>query len=421
MSTDYLTVATAQLNRGFKVVPVHPLTKCGVLWNQYRQPATTLSEVQQHAKDFPTHNVGIVGVRGIGNHCFLDIDADGVIERIETESRHKMPVTYTVSSSPAHKPWKRHFYFLQTEHSVSTFKRQFNRRDTTKTVTSDKGTVMNPTEYDFKGVGSGGFVVAAGCTRKDGERYTILQDAPVIPIPDWLVDWLVADRERCKSELAKARQAQAQQAASMPNDSREVLKARGDPAAFDVEETDIYDFILSRAGTLASIGLGRKMIEKCLIELVPTFCAGGTSYVKEHRETIHKVAFSKRLRIGNAKWFRRMGPKKRMALREGTSGFVQTRKSLLIEAMRKFPDMVTAETGYERLRKALAGTPFKLTKGKTSQKALAEVRDATGFTTARTSQGWVWVRSRDTHSSLAQVTYSDMTSINNITTPSLIV
>lgn len=86
MNTKYLEVATTQLDRGFKVVPVHPLTKCGVLWNQYRNPATTLSEVQQHAKDFPTHNVGVVSVRGVDNHCFLDIDADGVVERIERET-----------------------------------------------------------------------------------------------------------------------------------------------------------------------------------------------------------------------------------------------------------------------------------------------------------------------------------------------
>lgn len=77
---NYVAIATAALNRGFKVTPVHPLEKRAVLHNWNRNPTTTLSEVLQHAKDFPTHNVGIVGRRGIGNDCFLDIDADGVTE-----------------------------------------------------------------------------------------------------------------------------------------------------------------------------------------------------------------------------------------------------------------------------------------------------------------------------------------------------
>src|ERR1017187_6306210 len=86
---DYVAIATEALNRGFRITPVHPLEKRGVLYNWNRNPTTTLSEVLQHAKDFPNHNVGIVGRRGVGNHCFLDIDAEGVFERIEQETGQK--------------------------------------------------------------------------------------------------------------------------------------------------------------------------------------------------------------------------------------------------------------------------------------------------------------------------------------------
>ena len=54
---DYVTIATAALDRGFRITPVHPLEKRGVLYNWNRNPTTTLSEVLQHAKDFPNHNV----------------------------------------------------------------------------------------------------------------------------------------------------------------------------------------------------------------------------------------------------------------------------------------------------------------------------------------------------------------------------
>src|SRR5438552_3115131 len=51
--TPYFKIASRQISRGFAVAPVHPNEKHGVLWNQYSHPATTLSEVIQHAKDFP--------------------------------------------------------------------------------------------------------------------------------------------------------------------------------------------------------------------------------------------------------------------------------------------------------------------------------------------------------------------------------
>ncbi len=155
---DYVAIATAALNRGFRITPVHPLEKRGVLYNWNRNPTTTLSEVLQHAKDFPNHNVGIVGRRGIGNHCFLDIDADGVVERIEQETGQKMAVTYTVCSSPNKKPWKKHYYFRQTAYSISRLRKEANRKDVTKTVISDNGTSMHPTMYDLKGVGGGGLL-----------------------------------------------------------------------------------------------------------------------------------------------------------------------------------------------------------------------------------------------------------------------
>ena len=70
-SADYLAIATAALKRGFKVTPVHPLEKRGVLYNWNRNPTTTLSEVIQQAKDFPNYNIGVVGWRGVGNHVRL--------------------------------------------------------------------------------------------------------------------------------------------------------------------------------------------------------------------------------------------------------------------------------------------------------------------------------------------------------------
>src|SRR6266704_6720732 len=77
---DYVQIATPLVKRGFRVTPVHPQTKSGVMKNWQDHQATTPEEVLNHAKYYPNHNVGVVGKRGVGRHMFLDIDAEGVVE-----------------------------------------------------------------------------------------------------------------------------------------------------------------------------------------------------------------------------------------------------------------------------------------------------------------------------------------------------
>jgi hypothetical protein len=395
---DYVAIATAALNRGFKITPVHPLEKRAVLHNWNRNPTTTLSEVLQHAKDFPTHNVGIVGRRGIGNDCFLDVDADGVVKQIESETGQTIPLTYTVCSRPHKAPWKRHYYFKQTRSSVTRLWKEANRKDTTKWVTSvNTGALMHPTLYDLKGVGGGGLVVAAGSVRRDGEVYTVINDVAVVDVPDWLVNWLVDDLATYRSQCAKERHEHAATAAAIPEVARAVRQQMGDESAFDVSEADIYLFINWRASQFAAMGMQGKTLEKALVQQVEKFCAGGKRFVESDagRRQIHKAAFNKRLRVGNASFFNRLGQKRRGTLSGGLKVFVPrpTRKSLLMAAMKGLPDRVTVEDGYRRLQRALAGTGFTVeSKTKAGQKAVREARRGAGFHTEQASEGWMWVR-----------------------------
>ena len=97
---DFVAIATPLVKRGFRVTPVHPETKMGVMKNWQKFQLTTIEDVQKYAEYFPHHNVGVVGKRGVGRHCFLDVDAPGVVERIEKETKHEMPKGYRVKSSP---------------------------------------------------------------------------------------------------------------------------------------------------------------------------------------------------------------------------------------------------------------------------------------------------------------------------------
>ena len=93
--------------------------------------------------------------------------------------------TLQVQTRPTTNPAKRHFYFTQTEYSLRCFPKNVN---STRTCG----------RYDLKGVGGASFVVAAGTERENGEYYTYENQNLVMPIPRWLVDWLVEDIRRCE-------------------------------------------------------------------------------------------------------------------------------------------------------------------------------------------------------------------------------
>jgi hypothetical protein len=119
---DFVAIATPLVERGFRVTPVHPETKMGVMKNWQNWQITTPAEVLKYSKGkYANHNVGVVGKGGVGRHCFLDVDAKGVVERIENETHQTMPKGYRVKSSPTSKPYKTHFYFVQTPYSFEKF------------------------------------------------------------------------------------------------------------------------------------------------------------------------------------------------------------------------------------------------------------------------------------------------------------
>ena len=50
MTIDFVAIATPLVERGFRVTPVHPETKSGVMRNWQNHQATTPDEVLRHAK-----------------------------------------------------------------------------------------------------------------------------------------------------------------------------------------------------------------------------------------------------------------------------------------------------------------------------------------------------------------------------------
>src|SRR5207253_6649932 len=136
-------------------------------------------------------------------------------------------------------------YFRQTEYSFKQFggknSKEINVKDLDRTDSKDK----HPTLYDLKGCGGGGYVVAEGSIHPSGETYTILHDSPIIPIPDWLVDWIAADAHRYRSERAKLAAQRKAEIDKLSDKEKKVLQERGVESAYEISADDIYDFMNS--------------------------------------------------------------------------------------------------------------------------------------------------------------------------------
>ncbi|MFZ1141424.1 MAG: bifunctional DNA primase/polymerase [Candidatus Sulfotelmatobacter sp.] len=201
-----------------RLIPLAPGGKHparGFLPSKHDDPMTVES-IAALSVLYPDANVGIMSRRAPGAMFVMDCDEQGVIERYEQETGRKFPETYTTQTRPNTAPWKEHRIFTSTPYSCEWLPKQ---------VTS----VTRVAGYDLKGNGGDGYVAAAGSVR-DGEPIVVLHDIPVAPIPDELVDWLVADIAAArtqKSEMIREQRA-AEKAKREQEPSRPFAVARGD-------------------------------------------------------------------------------------------------------------------------------------------------------------------------------------------------
>ena len=307
---DFVSIATPLVNRGFRVTPVHPETKMGVMKNWQNWQITTPAEVLKYSKGkYANHNVGVVGKRGVGRHCFPDVDAPGVVERIENETKHEMPKGYRVKSSPTSKPYKTHFYFKQTAYSFEKFGGWDAVNSNVKDMTTLDDDGKHPTLYDLKGVGGGSLVVGAGSVKENREVYTCVDDSPVPEIPNWLVDWLVKDIDKYwdavdAEKAAKLALKEAEQKKYTP-DERVQMRRKNLPEGFDIYFEDRYAYLCWRAFKLSSMGLRAKALEVALTDLLQNDVVAGKEYVQtdKGRSMVHKLANNPSLKPGNGSWF----------------------------------------------------------------------------------------------------------------------
>jgi hypothetical protein len=170
----FLEIATPLIQRGIPVIPVQPNEKRCLLPEWQTKATTDIERVKLWQTENPVFNVGCVGTpEGI---VILDADNPELIARIERETGHEMPRTFTVRSGGKKLP---HLYFRQTDVS-----RKLRNR-------SSAGM------FDLQSVDK--YVVGPGSTLGDGKTYEIIDDSPIGDFPEWLAEWI-----ELHSDLPKA-------------------------------------------------------------------------------------------------------------------------------------------------------------------------------------------------------------------------
>lgn len=202
-------------------------------------------------------SAGCVCTLGKGHLCVLDIDKDGVLAQIEAETGKQLPTTFTVQSRPEEAPYKRHYYFWQTDYSVTQLP---------KTV----GAAVTDGRYDLK---INGQTVAPGSLHtKTGKPYAIMTDAEVVDMPDWLVDWVYNDKAKYK----------------VNKDGGESFQALD--MGVLLPEGHRYPYLRSHAAKLRTAGCNSDQILDVLRQDCIDHCVGGLSYFDSHELQLKKLA-----------------------------------------------------------------------------------------------------------------------------------
>jgi Bifunctional DNA primase/polymerase, N-terminal/AAA domain len=162
------------LERGVRVLPVDPGQKKCTMPGWNKLATTDPAVLKLWAKQNVNYNTGAMAHND--SVCILDCDAKGVIEAAANVSGQDVPSTFTVLSGGKGLP---HYYFAHTDKSRAL------------------GNRSEPARFDFKAHKS--YVVGPGSVLANGGEYKIVNDVPIVPMPNWLCDWIAARTKAEKS------------------------------------------------------------------------------------------------------------------------------------------------------------------------------------------------------------------------------
>jgi len=169
----FMSIAVPMIARNIPIIPLHPRTKVAFKNNWTELASTDPVLIGMWDVENPDYNGAACAFAKLDGTWFFEVDKPGVWKRIEDETGMKFPVTFTVTSSPG----KGHFYFRQTDASIAMGNAQGKDADG---------------KEDWSARVDNRYVVAPGSIHPTtGKAYAVVNDAEIVPAPDWLVEWIV--------------------------------------------------------------------------------------------------------------------------------------------------------------------------------------------------------------------------------------
>ena len=242
---DFLTPRTFEerildmLPLGIPIFPLKPGTKEGFYYKETpdgcNNATTDLATIQRWIKKFPKANYGLAG-RPDG-FWFLDIDDLSVKDRIESETGQKLPRTFIARSGSGRGL---HYYFRHSPKSIAMGNRKL------------LGEEADGSPELFSARCENQYVIGPGSIHPSGNAYEVIDTAPIIEAPDWLVDWIVG----------------------ATNSQKRKIKTEGLPRTSTglIPVGQIYYYMLKEVGRLRHQGLTGDEIEPVLKRLVYENC-----------------------------------------------------------------------------------------------------------------------------------------------------
>jgi hypothetical protein len=357
----FYPVAALALSRGFAITGVIPSEKRPRPYAWDKHPFTNLFDATAYAMEHPDDKVGVFLIRGVGKPFVWDIDADGVLERMTAETGKQLPRTFVVQSRPRSKTYKRHIYFFQTEHSVNEFG---HKNKNVKEVSANREFT---TIYDLKGIGGAAQVVAEGSVREDSsdEKYTAMDaDAELVPIPDWLVDWLVEDARKRKSEVDTARY------------QKKLAAAKA--VASQTTHVDWRAIVHTRIPSYVALQIDAEDREMLCLKQIRKHCGDAIANDTRVQASVRKAAFNKNLKMGELPVIQKYAM---VGMRIVP---VTSRHTKWVEVVEKFPAEISSADAESRVSEAC---DYNKTDA-SHRSELSKVRKEVGFMVDKKTNVW---------------------------------
>ena len=228
----FFDIAKQTAERGVPQIRIRPNSKAAFDKDWPSMATTDLGRLASLSAELPTCNSASVAQARLGGFLFLEVDSPEVVQRIQAETGKEIPATYRVRS----RPGRGHFYWAHTPASIAA-------------GNISQGHVKNG---DWSLRADNQYVVSAGSIHPHSQLpYVALRDEPIIPIPDWLVEWCLSQKVTPK-----------------PNQPKTVER----DAHGLIPHGSIHTYMLTEAGRLRNLGLGEDAIYTALSELVHKNC-----------------------------------------------------------------------------------------------------------------------------------------------------